>query len=82
MRHIAWCLFSACAVLLASCSRGPSLPRLTSADSAAIILENIEHRGEVDRFFRDDPNSPFKRDSSISFHGIRWFPVNVAACWP
>ena len=36
------------------------------------------HRVEMDAFFRNDPASPFRRDTSVQFHGLRWFPVNPA----
>ncbi len=66
-------------VLLAfssGCSRSPSLPKLSPADSAAIVRENLEHRIELDTFFRSDPGSPFKRDTTVAYHGIRWFPID------
>ncbi len=52
------------------------IPKLSAADSTAIVEENIAHRKEVDEFFRTDPNSPFNRDSTITFEGIRWFPID------
>ncbi len=61
---------------LSSCARRPELPPLSSADSLAIVQENIAHRAEVDSFFRTDAGSPFHRDTTITFHGIRWFPIN------
>ncbi len=63
-------------LLLVSCTRRAEFPRLSGADSLNILQENVAHRAEVDSFFRDDPGSPFRRDSSITFHGIRWFPVD------
>lgn len=59
----------------ASCSGKPELPVLSAADSLEIIRENIEHRAEVDSFFRTDPGSPFKRDTTVEYHGIRWYPI-------
>lgn len=81
MRSAAPSLFVAGAALAlgflsASCARRTALPSLSSADSLAIIQENFTHRGEVDAFFRSDPGSPFRRDTSIAYHGIRWFPVD------
>lgn len=62
--------------LQGGCSRTPSLPALSPADSIAIVQENLAHRIEVDTFFRSDPGSPFKRDTSVAYHGIRWFPID------
>jgi uncharacterized protein (DUF1684 family) len=59
-----------------SCSRKAELPPLSQADSIAVIEDNLAHRAEVDRFFKSDPGSPFQRDSSVAFHGIRWFPID------
>ena len=70
----------ACAVILASCSRRPVFPPLSSADSTSIVNENLAHRDTVDLFFRNDPGSPFLRDSSIAYHGIQWFPVDPRFC--
>ncbi len=59
-----------------SCSRKAELPSLSRADSIAVVEENRAHRAEVDLFFRTDPASPFRRDSSVTFHEIKWFPVD------
>lgn len=59
-----------------SCLRKPALPQLSSEDSVMIVKDNMTHRAEVDSFFRYDENSPFKRDTTIEFHGIKWFPVD------
>jgi uncharacterized protein (DUF1684 family) len=42
-----------------------------------IVKENLTHRAEVDSFFRSDPNSPFLRDTSITYRGIKWFPIDT-----
>ena len=64
--------------LLAACSRTPSVPPLASAaDSILIVQDNLQHRAKVDSFFRTDPGSPFRRDSTISYHGLNWFPIDV-----
>lgn len=64
------------ALLFLSCTRHRELPRLTLADSLAIVRDNVAHRAEVDSFFRSDPGSPFRRDTSIEYNGIKWFPVH------
>lgn len=67
-------------VVLCSCSRTPSAIPLTPADSIAIMEDNQRHRGEVEEFFRSDPNSPFLRDTTITFHDLNWFPINPSFC--
>lgn len=66
----------AAGLLSGSCTHKPPLPPLSAADSASIVQENITHRAEVDEFFKTDPGSPFHRDSTINYHGIRWFPID------
>jgi uncharacterized protein (DUF1684 family) len=63
--------------LLASCTSKPELRAVTQTDSVAILTANIQYRAEVDSFFRYDSGSPFQRDTTIAYHGIRWFPINV-----
>jgi uncharacterized protein (DUF1684 family) len=59
-----------------SCSRQPHLHPLSGKDSIAIVNENLAHRAEADSFFRMDPASPFRNDTTIVYHGLRWFPVD------
>ncbi len=40
----------------------------------------MEHRAEVDSFFRSDPGSPFRRDTAAEYHGLRWYPVDPHFC--
>jgi uncharacterized protein (DUF1684 family) len=63
-----------------SCSPKPELPKLTAADSLDVIGDNLEHRAEVDSFFRTDPSSPFKRDTAAEYRGIRWYPIDPRFC--
>jgi uncharacterized protein (DUF1684 family) len=73
----AYSLIIAGSLALAGCGTPkPSLPVLSAADSIAIVDDNIAHRAKVDAFFRNDPGSPFHRDTTVEFHGIRWFPVD------
>jgi uncharacterized protein (DUF1684 family) len=65
-----------CALWALSCSRQAELPAISSADSLTIVTENQAHRESVDEFFRTDPGSPFRRDSSAAYHGLRWVPVD------
>ena len=62
--------------LFAGCMRGPALPPLSPADSLRIVRENLDHRMAKDEFFRTDPDSPFRRDTSVAFVGLHWFPVD------
>ena len=59
-----------------SCSKQLELPTISAADSLKIATENQAHRESVDEFFRTDPGSPFHRDSSVAYRGLRWFPVD------
>ncbi|MGA9116507.1 MAG: DUF1684 domain-containing protein [Bacteroidota bacterium] len=70
------CAALAAALMLGSCSRPARIQPLSGADSARVTEENLKHRAMTADFFRDDPGSPFRRDSSIRFDGLRWFPVN------
>ncbi len=69
-----------CAVLFGTCARKPALPVLTKADSLRVVEDNMAYRAEKDAFFANDPHSPFVRDTSAHYHGIRWFPVEPAYC--
>ncbi|RPH37951.1 DUF1684 domain-containing protein [bacterium] len=64
----------------ASCSREPELPLLSATDSLDIVRDNLEHRAEVDSFFRTDAGSPFKRDTAAGYRGIRWYSVDPRFC--
>jgi uncharacterized protein (DUF1684 family) len=66
------------AALLSSCAGRQTLPAISAADSAAILEDNLKHRASVEEFFTGDPGSPFRRDTTITYDGIRWFPVNPA----
>jgi uncharacterized protein (DUF1684 family) len=62
--------------LASGCSKKPPLPELTSSDSLAIVQENLRHRETMDEYFRSNPSSPFSRDTSVTYQGIRWFPID------
>jgi uncharacterized protein (DUF1684 family) len=62
--------------LLVSCSKRQEIPALSAADSLAIITENLTHRTTVDAFMRSDGGSPFRRDTTVTYSGIRWFPID------
>jgi hypothetical protein len=63
-------------VLGPGCPKPQQPPLLSPADSLAITEENRLHRASVDSFFAYDPGSPFKRDSTIGYTGIRWYPID------
>ncbi len=62
--------------LLGSCSKKPQQLSLSPQDSTAIFNDNLAHRAEVEDFMRNSPDSPFKRDTTIEYHDIKWFPIN------
>jgi uncharacterized protein (DUF1684 family) len=75
---ISWII--AAAMICGACSK-PKSPRFTTlsaSDSLAIVDDNIRHRAEMDTFFSTEPDSPFKKDSTIQYHGIRWFPIQTS----
>ena len=66
------------AVFLLGCQTTPQPGRRWSGnDSLRIIQEVISHRAEVDSFFRNDVESPFRKDTSTHFDSIKWFPPNI-----
>jgi hypothetical protein len=62
--------------LLSSCERRPALPAVSYADSLQIVRENLEYRHERSEFFLLSSESPFRRDTSAPFLGLRWYAVN------
>ena len=57
------------AIAALECSKTKSVPQDFSEKVAA-------HRAEVDSFMRFDPASPFKRDTTIRYHELNYFPAN------
>lgn len=66
-------------VAVVGCTRETSRP-LSASDSLAIVQDNLVHRTNVDQFHRTDPDSPFRRDSTATYTGIKWFPINPYYC--
>lgn len=60
-----------------SCTSRPVPAPVQTADSASVVRANLAHRAEADSFFRYDAGSPFRRDTTVPYHGIRWFPIDV-----
>ncbi|MBI1803789.1 MAG: DUF1684 domain-containing protein [Ignavibacteriae bacterium] len=54
-------------IIVASCSQ-------RNSSTEQIVQETLAHRSEIDSSFRNDPDSPFNRDTSIRYEGIKWFP--------
>jgi uncharacterized protein (DUF1684 family) len=42
-----------------------------------VIADIIRHRALADSFFRYDPASPFRNDTTIRFDGLKWFPPDL-----
>lgn len=73
-------LLAALLIMSSGCVQRPDglrLPAVSPEDSLACVQDNLAHRAQVDLDFRDDPGSPFRRDTSIAFTGIHWFPIDV-----
>jgi uncharacterized protein (DUF1684 family) len=61
---------------LVGCARREA--RTVSAeDSLRIVRETLSFRAEAEAYLRNDPESPFRRDSSARYVGLRWFPPDV-----
>jgi len=45
------------------------------------MREIFLHRAEADSFFRFDYESPFRRDTSIRYDGLKWFPTDLQYCF-
>ncbi len=64
------------ALCLSSCTIKKNPMNISPQDSIAIVGENRSHRSEMEEFMRTSPNSPFRRDTTVGFHGLKWFPIN------
>jgi uncharacterized protein len=56
---------------------GLRMPTVSPEDSLICVQDNLAHRAGVDQEFRNDPGSPFRRDTSVAFTGVHWFPIDV-----
>ncbi len=63
-------------LIAAGCGKAPRHPVLSPQDSVTIVEDNIKHRAAIEDFFRSSPDSPFQRDTTIHYDGIKWFPIN------
>ncbi|MER3523273.1 MAG: hypothetical protein C4326_04215 [Ignavibacteria bacterium] len=64
---------------LVGCSK-QTRPTLSAEDSLAIVRDNERHRAAMDEFFRNDPESPFRRDTSVRYEGLTWYPIDPQYC--
>ncbi len=68
-------------MILSSCCQprhdGVRMPAVSTEDSLACVQDNLAHRAEADIEFRSDEGSPFRRDTTVAFTGIHWFPIDV-----
>ncbi len=68
----------ACISLIGGCVNShPPNHWWTTEDSLNIVNEILAHRADVDSSFRNDSDSPFNKDASIRFEGIKWFPADI-----
>lgn len=65
------------AALLSSCTNKTAPQASTTTDSTMVVNDNRAHRAEVDSFFRSSSDSPFQKDTTISYNGIKWFPIDT-----
>lgn len=63
-------------LIAARCGKTGHRPALSPQDSLAIVEENVKHRAAMEEFFRSSPDSPFQRDTTIHYDGIKWYPIN------
>jgi uncharacterized protein (DUF1684 family) len=61
---------------LSSCSNTERRTTLSSQDSVAIVQDNLKHRTDTDDSMRNAPDSPFNKDTTIEYHGLKWFPID------
>lgn len=64
-------------LLLFGCRSRPTMTTFSPQDSIAVVQNIAKHRMLVDDTFQHDPESPFNRDTTVRFHGINWYPVNL-----
>jgi uncharacterized protein len=66
------------AVVTAACRQAPPPEQqLTPAEQEDILRSISTYRAEADSFFRANPDSPFRQDTTIRFTGLRWYPPSI-----
>ncbi len=61
-------------LFLSSCSHKQQSAEVSAPSDFMSRLE--AHRAEVDSTMRFEPGSPFNRDTSVTYHGLNYFPPN------
>ncbi len=64
-------------ILLSSCQNQKKINIISAEDSLRIVNEIISHRNEQVDFFLNSPQSPFNRDTTISYEGIKYFDPDL-----
>ncbi len=64
------------ALLSFSCNTTERRIALSEHDSLLIVQDNLAHRSTLDDYMRHSPDSPFNKDTTIEYHGLKWFPIN------
>ncbi len=65
-------------IFICSCKKNEySQKQPSQADSLRIVQEILTYRAQLDSFLRYHPDSPFQRDSSVKYLGLRWFPPDM-----
>lgn len=64
-------------LILTSCQNNQQENLFSTQDSLMIINEILEHRAKQDTFFRNSSDSPFKRDTTIKYQGLKYFEPNL-----
>ncbi|MDP2208710.1 MAG: DUF1684 domain-containing protein [Bacteroidota bacterium] len=61
-----------------ACSSRQSNSITTAADSTRVINDILTYRAETDSFFRASPASPFQRDTTLEFTGLKYFNSDLS----
>lgn len=61
-----------------ACSSRQTNSITSAADSTRAIKDILTHRAESDSFFRASPASPFQRDTTIEFTGLKYFNPDLS----
>lgn len=77
MKYISLFLPILVILFLSGCQNKNLKPVFTTEDSLRIINEILEYRAKQDTFFRYSQDSPFNKDTSIKYEGLKYFPPNL-----
>jgi uncharacterized protein (DUF1684 family) len=65
-------------LLFSACQKQSSQLKRSSEDSLKILNEISAYRAEQDSFFRYSAGSPFKRDTTIHYNGLKYFDPDLS----